>query len=266
MAVEVDRERFLAYRVAAQGLDRAAGGGLPALLDIGVQDTPYGSARLALTYDCVPCGARHVSGGLLQQVGLAGGVRLLTEGRGTRLTPIEDRPPVPARAEGTEDLIRASLRLLGPATLADVAAYLGARQTAVRQAWPGDLAEVRIEDRTAWLPADRLDLLHSAPPPRLVRLLPPSDAYLLTRDRALLVPDEARRAEVWKAPGTPGALLVDGEIAGVWRARKASRLKTEVTVNSFGPVSAGTRAAVEGEALRVAAARETAEVSVRFTG
>ncbi|MER6593114.1 winged helix DNA-binding domain-containing protein, partial [Micromonospora purpureochromogenes] len=45
----VDRDRVLAHRAAAQQLDRP--GLRPAdlaVLDLGVQDTPYGSARLAL--------------------------------------------------------------------------------------------------------------------------------------------------------------------------------------------------------------------------
>ncbi|WP_245719088.1 DNA glycosylase AlkZ-like family protein [Micromonospora rhizosphaerae] len=48
-APEVTRERVLGHRVAAHQLDRP--GLRPAdldVLDLGVQDTPYGSARLAL--------------------------------------------------------------------------------------------------------------------------------------------------------------------------------------------------------------------------
>src|SRR5918999_2226362 len=49
MSVEVDRDQVLAYRVAAQELVVGAGPRRePAVLDLGVQDTPYGSARLAL--------------------------------------------------------------------------------------------------------------------------------------------------------------------------------------------------------------------------
>ncbi|MEV0730383.1 hypothetical protein [Polymorphospora sp. NPDC050346] len=48
--IKVTRSRVLAYRVAAQRLDRAGGGDPAALavLDLGVQDTPYGSARQAV--------------------------------------------------------------------------------------------------------------------------------------------------------------------------------------------------------------------------
>jgi hypothetical protein len=44
--MSISREQVLAYRVAAHGLDRASAE--PDVLALGVQDTPYGSARLAL--------------------------------------------------------------------------------------------------------------------------------------------------------------------------------------------------------------------------
>ncbi|RPK56908.1 hypothetical protein EES43_23325 [Streptomyces sp. ADI96-02] len=44
--IDVTREQVLAYRVAAQGLDRSLAA--PEVLALGVQDTPYGSARIAL--------------------------------------------------------------------------------------------------------------------------------------------------------------------------------------------------------------------------
>ncbi|MCM0677707.1 winged helix DNA-binding domain-containing protein, partial [Micromonospora phytophila] len=183
---EISRQQVLAYRAAAQELDRP--GRRPAdlaVLGLGVQDTPYGSARLALaargvptpdddrlelvwsmrgaphlhrraelpglaaaiwpmsdadatrriagqirdgaalglaafeaaarafaevvtapmakgevsravsdrvpaelTYDCGPCRARHISGALFQQAGLAGGTRLEVAGRSTTLAPL----------------------------------------------------------------------------------------------------------------------------------------------------------------------------------
>lgn len=49
MTFDVDRAQVLAYRVAAHELDRVIGRlGELAMLDLGVQDTPYGSTRLAL--------------------------------------------------------------------------------------------------------------------------------------------------------------------------------------------------------------------------
>ncbi|GAB3944122.1 crosslink repair DNA glycosylase YcaQ family protein [Micromonospora vulcania] len=318
---EVDRRQVLAYRVAAQQLDRSSPrrAGDLAVLALGVQDTPYGAARQALaarratepddglelvwsmrgaphlhrrsdlptlatalwplsdtdatrripgqigagarlglaafqataeafqavvttelergavsravsdlvpkelSFDCRPCGARHISGAVFQQAGLAGGVRLVVAGRAARLAPLRDRPGPPATAAHTGELITTYLRLLGPATPADAAGFLGSSATELRRVWPTGLAEVRVDGRVAWLPADALDALTGAPTPSLVRLLPPGDPFLAGRDRDLLVPEREHQRQLWRAISSPGALLVDGEVAGIWRARQAGR-------------------------------------------
>lgn len=212
MAVDVDRGQVLAYRVAAHELERAAGPPCElAVLDLGVQDTPYGSARLALaartetprrtcaggpTCRAWPprCGraatpTRQPDRQLADQRGRtarAGGVRL-EPGSSPTAGPIDGWPGVPSVSEGTESLVTTYLRLLGPATVAEAAKFLGATQAKLWRVWPDGLAKVRMDRRRAWLPEDRLDALVSAPP-RLVRLLPPSDPLLQARDR---VEDEA---------------------------------------------------------------------------
>ncbi|MEV1145576.1 crosslink repair DNA glycosylase YcaQ family protein, partial [Micromonospora sp. NPDC049799] len=57
----------------------------------------------ALTYDCGPCQARHISGSLFQQAGLAGGVRLEVSGRTTTLAPLAGWSGPPEAATGTTD-------------------------------------------------------------------------------------------------------------------------------------------------------------------
>jgi hypothetical protein len=69
---------------------------------------------------------------------------------------------------------------------------------------------------------------------------------------------------VWRVLGKPGALLVDGEIAGVWRARKSGRAKLEITITAFDAVPARVRTAAETEARRVAAARDATDVTVTY--
>jgi hypothetical protein len=65
--------------------------------------------------------------------------------------------------------------------------------------------------------------------------------------------------------GAPGAaLLVDGEIAGVWRAKLSGRKRVDLTVTPFGSLSAKTRNAVEAEAVEVARAREVPDATVTF--
>ncbi|GAA4573596.1 crosslink repair DNA glycosylase YcaQ family protein [Micromonospora coerulea] len=217
----------------------------------------------ALSYDCGPCGARHVSGSLFQQAGLAGGVRLVVSGRAARLAPLAERPAPPDAATGTDALALAYLRLLGPATVADVAGFLGTGATELRRVWPADrLAEVRVDGRRVWLPAERLDVLRAAEPARLVRLLPPGDPYLQARDRGLLVPEQAHQRQLWRVLGNPGALLVDGEVAGVWRAKQAGRGRLELTVTPFGPLTKRVAREVEAEAETVRATRAASDVRV----
>ncbi|MGH8888008.1 MAG: winged helix DNA-binding domain-containing protein [Egibacteraceae bacterium] len=218
----------------------------------------------SLTYWCRSCKARHISGGLFQQAGLPGGVRLEPGSSPTTLAPIDDWPTAPSASAGTDSLVTTYLRLLGPAAPGEAAKFLGTTQTELRRVWPGGLVEVRVDGRRTWLPEDRVDALRSAPTPRLVRLLPPSDPFLQARDRTLLLPDKTRHSALWRVLGNPGALLVDGEITGVWRARLAGRAKLEVTVTPFAPLSTHVRAAVEAEAAHVAAARGATDVCVRL--
>lgn len=51
--MRVTRQNVLGYRAWAQGLDRRPGG-IDRILDLGVQDTPHGSARGALVARGVP--------------------------------------------------------------------------------------------------------------------------------------------------------------------------------------------------------------------
>ncbi|WP_127355282.1 DNA glycosylase AlkZ-like family protein [Actinacidiphila soli] len=217
----------------------------------------------SLTYWCDPCGAQHISGLLFQQAGLFGAIRVGTEGGRTVLAPLEQGFPVPVAATGTAELVRAYLRFLGPAAPAEVAKYLGVKQTVVKAVWPDDLAEVWAEGKKAWLPASELDAMLSAKSQDLVRLLPPGDPFLQARDRGLLVPDKNREKEVWRAIGGPGALLVGSEIAGIWRAKAAGR-KLDITVTPFGPLSGGVRKALGCEADTVASTRGAAEARLHF--
>lgn len=364
MGVRVDREQAVAYRIAAQQLDRAAERSPSelAVIDLGMQDTPYGSARLALaartsalddeavvlawaargaphlhrssdlpalaaalwplsdadatarisssaikegaksgiaafvaaatamrevvtrpmpkgevsaavsalipkelTFWCKVCEAQHISGLLFQQAGLFAGVRLELDGPRTVLVPTAgERPPIPEEPGQAAEVVRTYLRLLGPATPAEVAAFVGTRQSELKRAWPQDLVELTLDGKPRWITADRLAVLESPPTPRLTRLLPPSDPYLQARDRELIVPDEAKRKEVWRTLGNPGALLVDGEIAGIWRPRKKGNSVLEITVTPFAPLPPTTRTAIETEATHLTTARNLKTPHVHY--
>ncbi|MBB2945239.1 hypothetical protein FB565_004972 [Actinoplanes lutulentus] len=244
-----------------------------ALRDVVTAPIPRGEAStevsrrvpVELTFECRPCQARHVSGNVWQQAGLAGGVEILSRGKDAQLGPIDNAPPLPAATEGVDRLIETYLRFLGPAGPAEVAKYLGSSTTEIRKVWPSSgLVEVSVDGRKAWLPEAEVPALESAAPVDGVRWLPGMDPLLQARDRDLLLPERAAQKEVWRPLGNPGVLLVDGEIAGVWRARMAGRKRVDLTVSPFGELSAAQRKRVEEEAPEVARARGVPEAVVTF--
>ena len=91
---------------------------------------------------------------------------------------------------------------------------------------------------------------------RGVRLLPPGDPYLQKPNRPLLAPDAALRKKLFRPVASPGAVLVDGRLAGFWRA-KAKGKTTELTVEKL---TRFKRSDLEDEARRVAHLRGAADV------
>lgn len=83
------------------------------------------------------------------------------------------------------------------------------------------------------------------------------------RDHDTIVATAYHR-RVWKTVGDPGAVLVDGEVVGVWRPRKSGRTLT-VTSTTFDPLPARHRRQIEDEAERVAALRGATAAVVAFT-
>jgi winged helix DNA-binding protein len=213
--------------------------------------------------NCRACKAVHISDSAMRPASLAAGLELQP---GTAPPVLQPRPG--ARIVHSVDvaalqrLIVAYLSVLGPATQGDVAGYLDARRADVAEVWPADeLVEVTVEGRAAWLPEDKVTAAKSAPAPELVRLLGGFDPYLQARDRALIVPDKAHYKVLWPVLGRPGALFVDGEVAGTWRPKTAGK-KLTLTVEAFAPLPPPVWAAVEAEAERVAASRGAADVAV----
>ena len=100
---------------------------------------------------------------------------------------------------------------------------------------------------------------------RQLRLLPPFDPFLQARDRDVLLPDKSHRKVLWRGlPGAPGAVLIDNEIAGVWKARAKRRDEVDITVVAFRRTVSRRRSALEDEAARVAEVRGVGNVTVRY--
>lgn len=201
---------------------------------------------------CRPCNATH-----LYEMPF----RLAAVRAGLELEP-GTSPPVLRRSDGfrkaaapgeRHDLIRAYLRLLGPATPKHVADYLDAPVKEVRAHWPQDVVEVTVDGEQRWLlAADEAAL--SAASATGVRLLAPFDLFLQAKDRNTLAPDQARAKQLWPVLGRPGAVLAGGELAGVWRPRKSGKRFT-VTVEPWGRLSTAVREQIADQAERLAAHR-----------
>lgn len=255
-----------------QGVDplEAVAATAAAYAEVVTDEVPKGEASAALTELvppeavswCRPCQAHHLSDQLMRIAALPGGARLVPGHRSATLAPIPRWPGVPDERAGLDAVILRHLTLLGPASKADVAAYLGTTATAIAGAWPeADVEEVRVDGRRAFVAAAALDDLLAAPAPRLTRLLPRSDPWLVARDRSVTVPDKARHKALWPVIGQPGAVLVDGEVVGTWRT-KATERRLTVTVDAFDALRPARRKEVEQAAERIAACRDRSTVEV----
>ena len=210
--------------------------------------------------DCVPCNARHVWEMPFRLGALQAGLELVP---GTSPPVLRRIPHWPRRTWGPAydpgaaparlQVVRGYLRLLGPASPADVAGFLDTTATEVKRHWPEDAVPVEVEGRRVWtLPGG--DDGGAASVGDLVRLLGPYDQLLQARDRTLLVPDRSRHKALWPTIGRPGAVLVGTEVVGTWRPR-ASGSGLALKLELWQQLSAATRARVEEEAERLAAHR-----------
>jgi hypothetical protein len=244
--------RYSAYVVAAQDLPVFSLGRLPddAPRRARAQDTafrlhaflngrrmPFGKAGQAL-------GVPHNS---LRYAAPTGTVVMRWNGANQptiRTAPAPDMDPRDARLE----LARRYLHMFGPTTAAGFTKWAGIRPAEAHAAFQAlELTAARTPIGDAWILSDDVarvrDQSDSAAE---ARLLPSGDTYYLLwgADRELLVPDAKRRAALWTTRVWPGALLVRGEIAGVWR-----RSAAEVSIEAWRPLSSAERKAAEAEAV-----------------
>jgi hypothetical protein len=197
--------------------------------------------------ECRPCRATHPWEMPFRLAALRAGLELEAGTSPPVLRPVPGFSPADAVPERL-DVVRAFLRLLGPATPKQVAAYLDAPAAEVQARWPADAVEVEVEGERRWALGEFPGEDH----PEVTRLLGPYDPYLQARDRDLLVPDRAAQKDLWRVLGRPGGVLVDGELVGSWRARR-TKARVTVTVTPWRPPTPPERAALQREAERLAA-------------
>lgn len=152
-------------------------------------------------------------------------------------------------ADARRELARRYLHVFGPTTATAFAEWAGLSTKAgvgTFEVLRGELIDVETPlGAGVILRTDEEGMRAQPGPPAVARLLPSGDTYYLLwrRDREVLVPDAARRAQLWTTRVWPGALLVRGEVAGVWR-----RSNEKFTFETWRPLSTDERQAVEAEA------------------
>jgi hypothetical protein len=216
-----------------------------------------------LLWWCRGCQSHHVHPSLWRATGIRG-VLAVAERRG-RVTVFGAPPKARGVKQAPAELARRFLHAYGPATHAELAAWAGIAPSHARtllDAIAGEVEEVDFGGRAALILAADADALTSPPAASGVRLLPPFDPYLDQRDRATLWPDPAVRKRARTGIGAPGALLVDGEVAGLWRPEKKGK-RLVVTVEPLTKAARRAAAAIEAEAQVLAPHRgaKTGEVS-----
>lgn len=165
------------------------------------------------------------------------------------------------------ELVRRYLHVFGPATPASFASWSGISPRSCAAAFDA-LGAALVPARTplgdAWILAEdestaRAAAARAAP----ARLLPSGDAFFLLQgpDRELLVPDAARRGDLWTPRVWPGAVVVGGEVAGTWR-----RASHEVKVQRWRELTAAERDAVAAEAESLPLPGLSRRITVRWDG
>ena len=174
------------------------------------------------------------------------------DGRQQAFARLDAWIPNPRRLERDEalgELAWKYFRSHGPATAEDLARWSGLTMREVRRGLDiggGRLTTIEIEDTTYHLGAEVLD----APgPTAAVVLLPGFDEYILGyQDRSAVLSPEHANAIV---PGANGmfkpTIVVDGEVAGTWSRRVATRV-VHIDAIPFAPLSVAAVAGLEAAA------------------
>ncbi|MDP9794780.1 hypothetical protein J2S43_003292 [Catenuloplanes nepalensis] len=250
---------------ASKPLRRAGIGNLEALDTVAAQmrkivskPTVKGdvSGRLSAVLDpphlrfCKPCGVTHAWEMPFRLAAIRAGLELRP---GTSPPVLQRIPGFRARrtVKPEFDVIRAYLRLLGPAVPQQVAAFLDAPVKTVAERWPADVTEVLVAGRKRSILTADVDALTAGPAPGVTRLLGPYDLFVQAKDRELLVDDPARVKAIWPVLGRPGVVLLDGDLLGTWRPRKQGK-RFRLEVDLWAPVPPDQRRAVEEQAERLA--------------
>ena len=246
--------RYSAYVVAADDVpfftlgrlpDNAAGRERAEKLARLVRDYTHGEK---MPYDDVGLALGLSNSNALRYGTATGTILIRWEGARRPLIWTIPAPAITAE-EARLELARRYVHVFGPGNAESFAEWAGVSSrsaAATFRALEPELTAVTTPIGDGWLLAADEPLLRAEPQPVAgVWLLPSGDTYFLLqgRERELLVPDARRRSELWTSRVWPGALLVDGQITGVWR-----RAHERMSIDLWRPLTAAERDAVEAEA------------------
>jgi DNA glycosylase AlkZ-like len=150
--------------------------------------------------------------------------------RGAHFVPYEDwvgAVPAPP-AQPMSHLVRRYLAAFGPATIDDMASWIGVPTPAIRTVLDVAPRTFRDEDGRLLYDLPRAPL-PAAETPAPVRLLAKWDSALLAyspAERARILPDPYRKRVIAPNGDVAQTVLVDGFVAGTWKVEK-KRLRVE---------------------------------------
>ena len=199
---------------------------------------------------CKSCGSHHVAPMLWRFGGVKAGARLDSKRRYLMGKP--------GRAPAAGEAARRYLRFYGPGTVGEFADWAGLARPHAERIWAevsDEAAEVKVGRGRALILSEDRDELEDPPEAAGVRLIPAGDPYLQKPNRRLLAPDDGLRKRLFRPVASPGVVLKDGALAGLWKV-KAKGKRAEVTVEKLGRIP---RRDLEAEAERIAALRDADE-------
>ena len=160
----------------------------------------------------------------------------------------------PGRAPAAAEAVRRFLHFYGPADAGDFADWAGLAKPHAKRLWDAGRGRPRGgRSAGARLGAERgpRGSRVAAGRARASASSRPATRTCSSPNRPLLAPDAELRKRLFRPVASPGVVLSDGRLAGLWRV-KAKGKKTEVTVEKLGRVA---RKDIEAEAERVAELR-----------
>jgi hypothetical protein len=173
------------------------------------------------------------------------------------------------RQEAESMMLRAYLRVFGPATAADFSMWSGLSTSDARVIWAREQGRISPVDVAGWnagiLRRDINALAQAELASPSVRLLPYFDTYLLAhRERGHLLGTKHRskvyRPQGWIAP----VVLVDGRVVGVWeQARDKNVLRVKIT--KFEPIPRRVAAGIHEESNELGRFLGTSNLKIEIT-